>query len=105
MKRPFLLMIFMLISMLAFSQASKDAKIKGCEKQATPFMNKIDVNHVYSYIAHISYIDCLIDEFPSYKQDYINSQIKPNITSLKSFGSLNDMPSDSRALLSKYWNL
>ena len=86
-----------------FAQSQQE-KINHCEEQATYFKNKISsTEHAYSYIAQISYVDCLVDQFPNYKQRYVSEQIMPSINSLKAFGSLSDMPSDAQALLRKYW--
>ncbi|MBR11152.1 MAG: hypothetical protein CMP48_26150 [Rickettsiales bacterium] len=107
MKVSFKISLFLLLVIGGshlFAQ-TKDAKIKKCEGVATPFKEKIDQNHIYSYIAHLAYIDCLIQEFPEYKQQYIDTQILPNLRVIKQWGTLSDMPADSKELLKKYWEL
>jgi len=66
--KTFLITILLIVfSLTAYSQ-TKEAKIKKCETKAIPFKDKIDRNHIYAYIAHIVYIDCLIEEFPDFRQ-------------------------------------
>lgn len=102
--RTLFIVIFSFLCLDSHSQ-TQDAKIKKCEQQATPFKDKIDQNHIYAYIAHVAYIDCLIAEFPDYKQQYIDTQISPNMKNIRQWGALSEMPPDSRTLLKKYWNV
>ncbi|MFY0625184.1 MAG: hypothetical protein JXR07_02735 [Reichenbachiella sp.] len=83
----------------------KSSSIRKREEETELFKLKKDSNKFYSYIAQIAYVDQLIEEFPEYKQEYINEKIMPVLTVLKQFKDFTELPKDTQPLLKKYWEI